>query len=103
MGTAVDARHEAGAAGGADPLRQRAARAYSRAGRRRGRVRLAVMAVLAVCGALAGARISRALETPGPLPLDAAAYAWAAVAGLWVAGLPFALLGWRAARRAGLS
>ena len=51
----------------------------------------------------AGARIARALDTPGPLPLDAAAYAWAAIAALWITGLPFALLGWRAARRAGLS
>jgi STE24 endopeptidase len=61
------------------------------------------MAVLAVAAALAGARIARALDTPGPLPLDAAAYAWAAIIALWIAGLPFALLGWRAARRAGLS
>ncbi len=62
-----------------------------------------VMAVLAVAAALAGARIAHALDTPGPLPLDAAAYAWAAIVALWIAGLPFALLGWRAARRAGLS
>ena len=104
MDTAVDARDEgAVAADGDDPLRQREARAYSRAGRRRGRVHQVVNAVLAVGAALAGARIARALDTPGPLPLDAAAYAWAAIAALWITGLPFALLGWRAARRAGLS
>jgi STE24 endopeptidase len=104
MGTAVDARDEgAVAADGDDPLRQREARAYGRAGRRRGRVRQVAMAVLAVAAALAGARIAHALDTPGPLPLDAAAYAWAAIVALWIAGLPFALLGWRAARRAGLS
>ena len=52
---------------------------------------------------LAGARIASALDTPGPLVLDAAVYAWAAIAALWLAGLPFALLGERAERRAGLS
>ncbi len=53
--------------------------------------------------ALAGARIADALNTPGGLVLDATAYAWAALVALWLAGLPFALLGWRASRRAGLS
>jgi STE24 endopeptidase len=104
MGAVADAREtDAVAADGEDPLRQTEARAYRRAGRRRGRVRTAVMAVLAVTAALGGARIARALATPGPLPLDAAVYAWVALAALWLAGLPFALLGWRAARGAGLS
>jgi Zn-dependent protease with chaperone function len=104
MGAVLDARDgDAVAAGGDDPLRQAEARAYRRAGRRRNRARVAVMAVLAVVAMLGGADIARALATPGPLPADAAVYAWAALAALWVVGLPFALLGWRAARRAGLS
>jgi STE24 endopeptidase len=104
MGVAVDARDDGAVVdGGHDPLRQIEARAYSRAARLRGRVRLAVMGVLAVVAALGGARIARALDTPGPLVIDAAAYAWAALAALWLAGLPFALLGRRAALRAGLS
>ncbi|HET6173066.1 MAG TPA: M48 family metalloprotease [Gaiellales bacterium] len=104
MGAAVDARDEgAVAAGGDDPFRQAEARAYARAGRIRGRVRMVVFGVLVVAAAFAGARIADALATPGPLPLDAAVYAWAALAASWLAGLPFALLGWRAARRAGLS
>ena len=104
MGAVVDARDtDAVAADGGDPLRQAEARAYRRAGRRRGRVRTALMAVLAVAAALGGARIAHALATPGPLPLDAAVYAWAALAALWLVGLPFALLGWRAACGAGLS
>ncbi len=87
----------------ADPLRQAEAKAYRRAGRRRGRLGQLVLAVLVVLAALAGARIADALATPGPLVLDAAVYAWAGIAALWLAGLPFALAGWRAARRAGLS
>jgi STE24 endopeptidase len=103
MGAAVDARDGAVAADGDDPLRQAEARAFRRAGRRRGRLRLAVMAALLVAAALAGARIADALDTPGPLVLDAAVYAWAALAASWLAGLPFALAGWRADRRAALS
>jgi STE24 endopeptidase len=104
MGVAVDARDEgAVAADDADPLRQAEAREYCRAGRRRGRLRLVVMAALTVLAALAGARIANALNTPGGLFLDSVVYAWAALAASWLAGLPFALAGWRAARRAGLS
>ncbi|MDX6628329.1 MAG: endopeptidase [Gaiellales bacterium] len=104
MDIAVDAPDEgAVAADGDDPLRQAEARAYRRAGRIRGRFQLAVMGALAVAAAFGGRRIASALDTPGPLVLDAAAYAWAAIAALWLTGLPFALLGWRAARRAGLS
>lgn len=104
MGVAVDARDEGPvAADSADPLRQAEARAYHRAGRRRARVQRAVMAVLALLAALAGARIADALDTPGGLVLDATAYAWAALIALWLVGLPFALLGWRANRRAELS
>jgi STE24 endopeptidase len=88
---------------GADPLRQAEARAYRRAARRRGRAGQAVLGILVVSAALGGARIAEALATPGPLVLDAAIYAWAAIAALWLAGLPFALAGWRASRRAGLS
>ena len=88
---------------GADPLRQAEAKAYRRAARRRGRAGQAVLGILALLAALGGARIADALDTPGPLVLDAAVYAWAAIAALWLAGLPFALAGWRAARRAGLS
>ena len=88
---------------GADPLRQAEARAYRRAARRRGRIARLVLGVLALAAALGGARIADALATPGPLALDAAVYAWAGIAALWLAGLPFALAGWRAARRAGLS
>ena len=86
-----------------DPLRQAEAKAYRRAGRRRGRLGQVVLAALAVAATLAGARIADALDTPGPLVLDAAVYAWAGIAALWLAGLPFAVAGWRAARRAGLS
>src|SRR4051812_30621357 len=86
-----------------DPLRQAEAKAYRRAGRRRGRLGQLVVAVLVVLAALAGTRIADALATPGPLVLHAAVYAWAGIAPLWLARRPFALLGWRAARRAGLS
>src|SRR6476659_4989186 len=80
MGTAVVARDEgAVAADGDEPLRQRDARAHNRAARRRGRVHQVVTAALALGAALAGARIASALDTPGPLPVDAAAYAWAAL------------------------
>jgi STE24 endopeptidase len=103
MGAAVDARDGAVAADGGDPLRQAEAKAYCRAGRRRGRLSRVVVGAGALAAALAGARIADALDTPGPLVLDAAVYAWAAIAALWLAGLPFALAGWRAARRAGLS
>lgn len=88
---------------GADPLRQAEAKAYRRAARRRGRAGQAVVGLLALLAAIGGARIADALATPGPLAVDAAVYAWAALAALWIAGLPFALAGWRAARRAGLS
>ena len=87
----------------ADPLRQAEARVFQRAARRRARVHMAVMAVLGVLAALAGARIADALDTPGGLLLDSVSYAWAALIAVWIAGLPFALLGWRANRRAGLS
>ena len=88
---------------GADPLRQAEAKAYRRAARRRGRAGQAVVGLLALLASIGGARIADALATPGPLVVDAAVYAWAALAALWIAGLPFALAGWRAARRAGLS
>src|SRR4051794_12955436 len=101
MGAVLDARDDDVAA--ADPLRQAEARVYRRGGRRRNRVRIAVVALLAAVAMLAGADIARALATPGPLPVDAAVYAWAALAALWLVELPFGLLGWRAARRAGLS
>lgn len=104
MGVAVDARDEgAVAADGDDPLRQREARAYCHAGRVRGWCHRAVLIPLALLAVLGGARIASALATPGPLVLDAAVYAWAAIAALWLAGLPFTLNGERAARRAGLS
>ncbi|MDX6536837.1 MAG: endopeptidase, partial [Gaiellales bacterium] len=104
MGVTADGRDErAVAAGGPDPLRQAEARAYQRAGRRRGRLHRAALAPLALLAMLGGARISSALGTPGPEVLAAAVYAWAATAALWLAGLPFALAGERAARRAGLS
>ena len=98
------ARRRSRRRGGDDPLRQAEARAYRRAGRRRGRAAPGGPgAARASLAALGGARIADALATPGPLVLDAAVYAWAALAALWLVGLPFALLGWRAARRAGLS
>jgi STE24 endopeptidase len=103
MGVAVDARDEGAVApDGADPLRQDEAKAYRRAARRRGRLSQVVVGAGAVAAALAGAHIASALDTPGPLVVDAAVYTWAAIAALWIAGLPFALAGWRAAR-AGLS
>jgi len=86
-----------------DPLRQIEAKAYHRASRRRGRVGQLVLAALGLLACLGGARIADVLDTPGPLLLDAAVYAWVALAALWIAGLPFALAGWRAACRAGLS
>ena len=101
---AVDARDDgAVAAGGDDPLRQAEARAYRRASRIRGRLHRAVLVPLAIAAMFGGARIASALGTPGPLVLDAAVYAWAAIVALWLAALPFALNGERAARRAGLS
>ena len=104
MGVAVDARDDgAVAAGGDDPLRQAEARAYRRASRIRGRLHRAVLVPLAIAAMFGGARIASALGTPGPLVLDAAVYAWAAIVALWLAALPFALNGERAARRAGLS
>jgi STE24 endopeptidase len=104
MGVAVDARDDgAVAAGGEDPLRQAEARAYQHAGRIRGWLHRAVLAPLAIAAVLAGSQVASALATPGPLVLDAAVYAWAAIAALWLVGLPFALSGERAARRAGLS
>jgi STE24 endopeptidase len=100
----VDTREGAATApGGTDPLRQAEARTYRRSARRRGRLGQVVLGAGAVAAALAGARIASALDTPGPLVVDAAVYAWAAIAALWIAGLPLALAGWRAARRAGLS
>ncbi|HEY3613772.1 MAG TPA: hypothetical protein VGK92_08705, partial [Gaiellales bacterium] len=90
-------------AGAPDPLRQAEAAAYGRERRRRGRVSRVVMAALAVGAALLGNRIASALATPGPLVLDGAVYAWAALAALWLAGLPFAIEGWRASLRVGLS
>ena len=103
MGVAVDARDDGAVAAGDDPLRQAEARAYCRAGRMRGRLHRAVLVPLAIAAMFGGARIARALGTPGPLVLDAAVYAWAAIVALWLGGLPFALNGERAARRAGLS
>jgi Zn-dependent protease with chaperone function len=101
---AVDARDDgAVAAGGDDPLRQAEARAYRRASRIRGRLHRAVLAPLAIAAMFGGARIASALGTPGPLVLDAAVYAWAAIVALWLTALPFTLNGERAARRAGLS
>ena len=101
---AVDARDDgAVAAGGDDPLRQAEARAYRRASRIRGRLHRAVLAPLAIAAMFGGARIASALGTPGPLVLDAAVYAWAAILALWLTALPFTLIGERAARRAGLS
>jgi STE24 endopeptidase len=101
---AVDARDDgAVAAGGDDPLRQGEARAYRRASRIRGRLHRAVLVPLAIAAMFGGARIASALGTPGPLVLDAAVYAWAAIVALWLAALPFTLNGERAARRAGLS
>src|ERR1700712_2294783 len=104
MGLAVDARDEGSvAAGGDDPLRQAEAHAYQRAGRIRGWIHQALLVPLAIAAVLAGSHIAGALDVPGPLVLDAAVYAWAAVAAMWIAGLPFALAGERAARSAGLS
>jgi STE24 endopeptidase len=103
MGVAVDARDEGSVAAGADPLRQAEARAYQHAGRVRGRLHRALLAPLAIAAVFGAAHIASALDTPGPLVLDAAVYAWAAIAALWLAGLPFTLSGERAARRAGLS
>jgi STE24 endopeptidase len=101
---AVDARDDgAVAAGGDDPLRQAEARAYRRASRIRGRLHRAVLVPLAIAAMFGGARIASALGIPGPLVLDAAVYAWAAIVALWLAALPFTLNGERAARRAGLS
>jgi len=101
---AVDARDDgAVAADGDDPLRQAQARAYRRASRIRGRLHRAVLVPLAIAAMFGGARIASALGTPGPLVLDAAVYAWAAIVALWLAALPFTLNGERAARRAGLS
>ena len=105
MGTAVDARDEgAVAADGDDPLRQGEARAYSRAGRRRGRVRQ-----VGHGGARRAAALGRRAHRGRARHAGAAA---ARRGGLRLGGasprsgspgLPFALLGWRAARRAGLS
>jgi STE24 endopeptidase len=76
---------------------------YSRRRRRRARSSQAVVAVLAVAAAFLGRRIASALAAPGPLAVDAAVYAWAGIAALWLAGLPFAVAGWRDAARVGLS
>jgi STE24 endopeptidase len=104
MGVPVDARDEGAVAPvGVDPLRQDEAKVYRRAARRRGRLSQLVLGAGALAAALAGARIASALDTPGPLVVDAAVYAWAAIAALWILGLPFAIAGWRAARHAGLS
>src|SRR5690242_6424877 len=103
MGVTADLRGGAAVAGADDPLRQAEAHAYQRAGRRRGWLHRAALVPLAVLAMAGGARIASALGTPGPEALDAAVYAWAAIAALWLAGLPFALDGERAARRAGLS
>ena len=61
------------------------------------------MAVFVVAAALLGDRIASALDTPGPLALDAVAYACAAIAAVWIVGLPLEITAWRDALRAGLS
>ena len=89
--------------GAATDLRQAEATAYARRRRRRARSSQATTAVLAVAAAFLGRRIASALDAPGPLAVDAAVYAWAGIAALWLAGLPFALAGWHDATRVGLS
>jgi STE24 endopeptidase len=101
--TAATGTRDEVAEAGADPLRQAEAAAYARRRRRRGRCSRAVTAALALAAALLGDRIASALGTPGPLALDGAVYAWAAIAALWLAGLPFAVAGWRASLHVGLS
>ena len=81
--------------GAAPDLRQAEATVYARRRRRRARSSQAVVAVLAVAAAFLGRRIASALAAPGPLAVDAAVYAWAGIAALWLAGLPFAVAGWR--------
>ena len=103
MGAAADVRDGGVAAGGEDPLRQAEARMYARQRRQHARRSLAVTALFALAAALLGARIARILDTPGPLVLDGAVYAWAAIAGLWIVGLPLEAEGWRASLRVGLS
>jgi STE24 endopeptidase len=98
-----ETRNEGTAAAGDDPLRQREAAAYGRRRRVRARLSQAVTAGVAVTAALLGDRIASALDTPGPLVLDGTLFAVVALAGFWLAGLPFALAGWRASLRAGLS
>ena len=93
-----------GVNGGADPLRQAEAKEYRRAARRRGTRRSGGRRDPRACWPRSAARASRTRSThPGRSSLDAAVYAWVALAALWLAGLPFALAGWRASRRAGLS
>jgi len=88
---------------GDDPLRQREARPYARERRRREAAGAVVSVGVLTIGALAGDRIADALDTPGPLVVDAGL--WLLVAGLaWeLAHLPLAVAGWRAARAAGIS
>jgi STE24 endopeptidase len=99
----AEARDEGTAAADDDPLRQREAAAYGHQRRVHARQSQAVTAAFAVAAALLGARIASALDTPGPLVLDGALYAWAAIAGLWLVGLPLEIKGWRASLHAGLS
>jgi STE24 endopeptidase len=103
MGAATETRDEHAPAADADPLRQAEARMYGRQRRQHARRSRAVIAVFAVAAALLGDRIASALDTPGPLLLDGAVYSWAAIAGLWLVGLPLEIKGWRASLRAGLS
>ena len=103
MGAASDVRDDVAAGGDDDPLRQAEATAWGRGRRRHARRSRAVTGVFAVAAALLGARIASALDTPGPLVLDGAVYAWAAIAGLWIVGLPLEIMAWRASLRAGLS
>ena len=103
MSAEAGAEDEPGTACGEDPLRQAEAAIYRRRRRRRARLGRVIMAVFVVAAALLGDRIASALGTPGPLALDAAAYACAAIAVVWIVGLPLEITAWREALRAGLS
>jgi STE24 endopeptidase len=79
------------------------ARAYGRARRRIGLASTVARTVLVVLAALAGRRLARDLDVPGPLVVDAIVYTAVLGALLELALLPFGLARYRLSRRAGIS
>jgi STE24 endopeptidase len=82
---------------------QSAARAYGKARRRIGRASAAVSVLLLVVGALAGRRLADWLDFPGPLLLDALAFAVVAGGAFELALLPFGFARHRLSRQVGIS